>query len=253
MRCDQIREQLVDYLAGRLDGEVRSGVEEHFRNCAWCQEDVAMWNRLGGLPEERPSPVLRERVDAMLAAFEEGRAEAKRPVAGYRIPARMAAPVWALASLLIGVFAGHFLRGNGEMVELRQEIRAMRQTVAVSLLQQSSASERLRGVNASFRLERPEPEVVLALVRTLKGDSSVDVRLAAIDALRRVGQDPSARQGMVEALPQQDSPLVQLALIDLLVEVRERRAAEPLGRLRQDDGTDAAVRQRAEWGLRQLQ
>jgi HEAT repeat protein/putative zinc finger protein len=248
MRCDQIREQLVDYLAG-LEGEARAAVEEHVRNCAWCQEDVAMWNRLGSLSEERPSPVLRDRVGAMLAAFEEGRAEVKRPV----IPARVAPPVWAVASLLVGVLVGHLLRGNGEMVELRQEMRAMRQTVAVSLLQQSSASERLRGVNASFRLERPEPEVVSALVRTLKGDSSVDVRLAAIDALRRVGQDPSARQGMVEALPQQDSPLVQLALIDLLVDVRERRAAEPLGRLRQDAGTDAAVRQRAEWGLRQLQ
>ena len=249
MRCDQIREQLVEYLAGRLEAGDLAAVEEHVRNCAWCQEDAAMWKRLGRLPEERPSPVLRERVEEMLAAFEEGRAEVKRPV----MPARVAAPVWAVASLVLGVLIGHALRGNGEMTELRQEIRAMRQTVAVSLLQQNSASERLRGVNASYRLERPEPEVVSALVRTLKGDSSVNVRLAAIDALRRVGQDPSARQGMVEALPQQDSPLVQLALIDLLVEVRERRAAESLGRLREDAGADAAVRQRAEWGMRQLQ
>lgn len=250
MRCDQIREQLVDYLAGRLEGDARVPVDEHLRNCAWCQEDVAMWNRLGGLPDQSPSPLLRERVDVMLAAFEEGRAEGKR----YRIPAvRSWAPVWAAASLVVGVIAGQALRGDGQLAELRQEIRSMRQMVAVSLLQQPSASERLRGVNWSYRLERPEPEVVSALVRTLKYDASVDVRLAAVDALRRVSQDPATRQGLVEALARQDSPLVQLALIDLLVEVRERQAIEPLGRLRQEAGTDDAVRQRAEWGLRQLQ
>ena len=34
MRCDQIREQLVEYLAGRLEAEDRAAVEEHVRNCA---------------------------------------------------------------------------------------------------------------------------------------------------------------------------------------------------------------------------
>jgi len=257
MRCDQIRDRLAEYLAGELAGEARANVEQHVQGCVWCQEDVDMWSRLGRLEEEQPSPRLRQRVEATIEAFGEGRTAARRPGPGFGIPSRAWTPVWALASLVAGVLGGHLLwrsgSNGGELAELRQEIRAMRQTVAVSLLQQTSASERLRGVNWSYRLEQPDPEVIAALVRTLKYDQSVDVRLAAVDALRRAGRDPAAREGLVEALERQESPLVQLAVIDLLVDLRERRAAEPLSRLQENAGVHGAVRQRAESGLRQLQ
>jgi hypothetical protein len=257
MKCEEIREQLIAYLAGQATPEGRALVEEHLQSCAWCQEDAAMWSRLGHLPEEHPTPALRERVEALIAAYQEGLAEARVSRPGYWIPPRASGLAWALASLLVGVFAGHVLwpsgSDGGELAGLREEIRSMRQMVAVSLLQQSSASERLRGVNWSYRLEQPDPEVTSALIRTLKYDGSVDVRLAAVDALRRMARDPGTRQELVEALPRQDSPLVQMALIDLLAEVRERSAAEPLRRLREDAEVDDAVRQRAEWALRQLQ
>jgi len=257
MRCDEIREQMADYLAGRLDATGRAAVEDHVGTCAACSEDVEMWARMGRLGEERPSAALGARVQAMIGAFEEGRTET--PAAEARpwvLPRPATAGAWALASLVAGLLLGRLFwqpaAPHGELTAMRQEIRAMRQMVAVSLMQQSSASERLRGVNWSYRLERPDPEVVEALVQTLKYDTSVDVRLAAVDALRRAGQVPEVRQGLVEALARQDSPLVQLAVLDLVVELRERRAVESLQRLSRDAAADQIVRQKAEWGLRQL-
>jgi HEAT repeat protein len=140
-----------------------------------------------------------------------------------------------------------------EMAELRKELRDTRQLAVLSMFQSQSASERLQGVSYSTRSDRPDPEVLAALMHTLRYDSSVDVRLAALDALRRYNTQPAVRDGMVESLAKQNSPMVQIALIDQLVEMKERKAADSIKRLEQDPKLNPAVRERARWGLRQLQ
>ena len=101
-------------------------------------------------------------------------------------------------------------------------------------------------------MQRPNNEVLTALLNTVKYDSNVNVRLAAVDALHQFADEPIVRQGLIEALRMQDSPLVQIALIDLMVEIRERRAIDVLKRLRREQELNDAVKQRAEWGLKQL-
>jgi len=58
----------------------------------------------------------------------------------------------------------------------------------------------------------------------------VDVRLAALDALGRHGNQPQVRAGLLDALQAQQSPLVQVAVIDLIVELRDTKAIEELRR-----------------------
>jgi len=135
---------------------------------------------------------------------------------------------------------------------LREELRGMRQMVTLSLLQQQSASERLKGVTSSSQIEQPGREVVSALIETLRNDSNVNVRLASVDALRRFGGRETVRRDVVAALPQQDSPLVQIALIDFLLEAQGPDAAMTLRRIAEDMMFDKAVRARAERGLRQV-
>jgi HEAT repeat protein len=78
------------------------------------------------------------------------------------------------------------------------------------------------------------------------------VRLAALDALSRHGNQPQVRNGLVETLQTQESPLVQVALIDALVEMRDTAAVRQLQRVRQDPNSNPAVRQRAEWAIEKL-
>jgi hypothetical protein len=124
--------------------------------------------------------------------------------------------------------------------------------MAVSLLQQQSAIERLRGVNYSVGLETADDHVVDALVETLRGDSSVDVRLAAADALRKYSKRPRVRAAVADALPVQDSPLLQIALIDALAEWKEPRAVQSFEFLASRPDTDASVKQRLEAALAEL-
>lgn len=266
MKCEEFANLGPDYLQGSLPKEAAVAMDAHRESCANCAADVAMWHDLGKLPELEPSPALKQRFDALLSAYEEGRWERKkyqpaRPSSAWtsfewlRVPLAQAA---VLALVMFGGFyAGKYFRtdqnATPDIASLRQELRETRQLATLTLLQQQSASQRLEGVSYSARAERPDPEILAALMHTLKHDSSVDVRLAALDALRRYNNQPTVREGVVESLATQNSPMVQIAIIDMLVELKEARAAQQIKKLEQNPQLDPTVRERARWGLAQLQ
>ena len=111
----------------------------------------------------------------------------------------------AVALLAIVVWDGGLVRRtppepDPALVELRRELHDMRQMLMLSLMQQQSATERLRGVSESVQIDQPGAEIVRALLETLKHDPNVNVRLACVDALRRFSEQDVVRRGTVEAL-----------------------------------------------------
>ena len=167
----------------------------------------------------------------------------------------------SFALLGMGVGVGYEIRpekkeaqpvAGSEVAQLRGEVSNMRQMVALSLMQQQSAGERLRGVSWAYRVESSDTEVLSALLSTVNNDASVNVRLAAVDALHAFGASPVTRTAMVQSIRKQTSPLVQIALIDLLVDLKVTDAATELKRFGSDDTVDASVRERAKWALGKL-
>jgi len=120
-------------------------------------------------------------------------------------------------------------------------------------LQQQSASERLRGVDYAYRVEQSDTQVLTALMHAVNHDPNVNVRLAAVDALRKFSRSPAVRNTLGQSLAKQDSPLVQIALIDLIVEMRDKGAANSLQTLERNPAANKDVKERAVWGLSQLQ
>jgi anti-sigma factor RsiW len=269
MNCDRAAELMPDYFQGTLNHEGADELDDHMEKCAACRETVAMWNDLALLPEEQPSPASRERFQAMLAAYQEGRSSKTGLHAGPRKDAvlfwgfgnwgrAMAAGLaCALALLAIGFLAGRYANNSdfhaqAELAAVHTELTNMRQLVVLSMLQQQSATERLQGITWSTQEAQADPQVLAALVHTLRYDSSVDVRLAALDALGRHGNQPQVRAGLLDALQAQQSPLVQVAVIDLIVELRDTKAIEELQKVQQDPSLNPAVRERAQWAIRKL-
>ena len=255
MNCEQASEYLPEYWDSALDEIPRRELEAHLQTCAACREEAArlkaFWFRLGAIPDEAPDAASRGRFDAMLADYR----RAVRPSRVDRIlenwwPRRPAVQVaCAMGMLAIGLLAGHALtvdvQGRGEVARLRDEIASTRQLVALSLLRESSASERLKGVDWSDRLPHPEPQVVNALLETVNYDDTVDVRLAAVDALRRLSSEADVQSRMASALPVQDSPLVQIALIDALSDSRSAQARDAIRRVAELRNVDPLVREHA--------
>jgi len=90
------------------------------------------------------------------------------------------------------------------------------------------------------------------LLRVLKLDPNVNVRLAAVDALQQFVQNPDVRKGLIDALGHSQSPLVQIALIHAMVQANEKDSLAVLKALLEDADIDPNVRERAEWALQKL-
>jgi hypothetical protein len=267
MTCNEFEELLPDFLQKNLSSEQLGNAKAHMQECSECAAVTALWGKLSMLPAETAPARLRNRFEAMLNAYQEGRwehdklKEQKRklaPVWGigdwFRAPAaQMAfAMVFLIAGLLIGRALDKPQASTSELASLHQEVTSMKQLVVLSMLQQQSASERLQGVNWSLQVNHPDPEILAALLHTLRADGSVDVRLAALDALRRYNTEPKVRKGLVDALQTQQSPLVQIALIDALVDLHESDAVQHIKKFEQTPNLNPTVRQRAQWGINKL-
>ena len=272
MKCEKLREKSADYLAGELDEKSLEEVRGHLADCPACREEMeglsAIWAKLGVLPKELPGSALRSRFYEMLQAYMEdtaidqerkGFGQALSGWLGRLMPKRPAYQLaLSLALIAAGLGSGYLLSvrprsaARTEVAGLKGEVDDMRRIVAVSLLKQASPSERLMGVSWSARIDRPGDEIIQTLLETLNNDPNVNVRLAAVDALYLFYDHPEVKEGLLGSLAGQTSPLVQMSLINLLVEIRERRAAEALERLIQDEKLNPKVKKRAELGLVQL-
>jgi hypothetical protein len=265
MTCEQMTELLPEYFRLQLNQPQQSTVELHLQDCSDCAEQVRLWKQLGELGDEQPGPMLKRRFDALLAAYQEGRWEhdhlaSQRLVGGRSFWGWFRAPLPQLAMagllLVVGFGLGKYFdqpsTTRGDLAALHREVSSMRQLLVLSMLQQQSASERLQGVNWSQQLQQPDPEIISALIRSLKSDSSVDVRLAALDSLRRYSRESTVRQGVAEALNPKQSPLVQIAVIDALVEMRDRSAVARLQTFQQSPNITPVVRERARRGIDSL-
>jgi hypothetical protein len=257
MKCEEVKLLLADYWAQTLRDQDEFELEAHFATCPACREETArleaLWKGLAVLPPEEPDSKMRSRFYESLGAYRLG-AESRASKWGPLTPTLQIAA--SLAILALGLAAGYSLRPDktgDQVAQLREEVSGMRQLVALSLLQQQSASERLRGVQYAYRSEPSNTEVQAALLTAINNDASINVRLAAVDALHTFSGSPTTRQAVMEALSKQNAPLVQVALIDLLVDFRERQAASELRRLAADNSVNDGVKQRALWALETLQ
>jgi hypothetical protein len=267
MTCDQVKEHIADYLAGVLSPTEAEELDEHFAGCAACKQETAAlsetWEMLGLLEQEQPSAQLRARFYQSLESYREG-LESAAPA-----PARTPAPVkrrlfdwgwqgwaWSAALLVAGLGLGQSLgmrdRGRADLAGLQDEVHHMRQLVTLSLLEQQSASERLRGVDYAYRVDQSDTQVLSALLHAVNHDPNVNVRLAAVDALRKFSANPSVKGQLDQSLSKQE-PLVQLALIDFMVDTRDKTGVPSLAALERSPDADKNVKEKAQWGLSQLQ
>ena len=268
MTCERIREQIPEALAGGLDKASREALVEHLEGCANCRTEVAelnaVWRGLEAVKigmDPAPDESAKARFQEMLAAYQAGMAAVQPAVRPAKSQWFAWFPAWQFAMaaglLLGGILLGRYLPqaggGGAEMAQLRSQVENLHQMVALSMLQQQSPSARMRGVTYSEKFAQPDPQVLDALLQAVNHDSNVNVRLSAVDALQKFATDPETARAMVNSVAGQDSPLVQIALIDMLVQLNARNVAPDLERISKDLRMDEMVRQRAAWALHKME
>ena len=279
MTCDETKLLLSEYWSQSLGEAQELAFEAHLVTCDPCRGEVErlgeIWKNLALIPgstkDFEPSVNMRSRFYETLGAYRQGLDSAPKLSLWQKIVAYWPKqPQWQMASsfalLVVGLGVGYMIRPGvqapvqgqapaqgGELSQLRGEVSSMRQMVALSLMQQQSAGERLRGVSYAYQAPSSDTQVLSALLTAVNQDDSVNVRLSAVDALHAFGSSPVMRSAVLQSIRKQHTPLVQVALIDLLVDLKEKDAVPELGALAADSGINESVRQHAKWAMGKLQ
>ena len=262
MTCDEAKACFAGDWCGMLRAPERTELKHHLEDCTACRQEAegleSLWTKLDSLPAEEPPPEMRDRFYAALGAYGEGFSAAslrERRKGNFAwLPVGVAA-----ATLLIGLGLGYAVssqkssRESTEIAQLRGDVNGMRELVALSLLRQQSASERLRGVSWANQVESSDGQVLAALLDSVNHDPNVNVRLAAADALRTFAMTSTARSEIAKAILPQSAPLVQIALIDLVVDLKDSSSITELKQVAGNDSLNPGVRERAAWAIERLQ
>jgi hypothetical protein len=149
--------------------------------------------------------------------------------------------VAAVLLLSLGVALGYSLRsGSG------------RSDPAMAGLRNGTMADRMEAIALVNTRTPGQGEVASALLDRISHDSSLQVRLSAVEALYLFGADPELSRQIEAAIPGQSRPEVQLALIDLLGALRQKRATDALRRLMSEEQLPNEARRRAGERLAQM-
>lgn len=167
-----------------------------------------------------------------------------------------------LILLLIGFSAGQFMNENSgasteQVTALQQEVQQMKEALMYSdNYQQASAGERLSAVKMTTRFasgdNKLDQQITDILIYTMNNDKSVNVRMAAADALFQFRNEEQIQKALVNSLTQQEDPQMQLTLIDMVVKLKARGALNEMNKLLMDSDTRDIVRERLQAGIAEL-
>ncbi|QGY43734.1 hypothetical protein GM418_08705 [Maribellus comscasis] len=162
-------------------------------------------------------------------------------------------PAFAVIIFLAGIIGGILIDNRGaENRQLIAELQNTRETLMLTLFEQSSAIDRLKAVNLSEKLVAPDQQVIQALLTTLNNDDNVNVRLAAVEALFRYSNQPEVREGLIEAIPNQDSPMVLITLSKAMVLLQEKKSVENLKQILNDKNLDQDVKNKIDENIQKI-
>ncbi len=253
----------MDYLSGNLtEGEAKefeTFLEAHVECREKYEELMQSWEQLQAMQTPDPSEKMDEAFFNMLSSViekEQGKAPKQSIVS---MLSGIFRPQWVIGSflLLIGLGVGYFLRPEVEPIPTQtiaanNETEEVRQKLVLTLLDQPSANQRLQGVSEANKFENADDIVIKALLKTLNSDPNVNVRLAAIESLTNYVDKPEVRQGLVQSIPNQESPILQITLANLMVALQEKSSIAPFKQLLKQKELDTTVKKRIERSIESI-
>ena len=250
MEKDKMNELVAKYNEGLADPKEIQWIEELIEHgeleLTQLHNLHQLDEQLVKMKEETPSMKLDSRFYEMLASEK----RKQKPSSSFSWPEwKILLPRLALVSclLLIGFVAGYWLQrpsSGTEVQQLTQQVEGLKEMMMISLLEKESATERLKAVSLTQDINDPSKQVTIALLKTLNADPNVSVRLAALDALQGYAQLPQVREGLVRSIAMQESPLVQVALAELMVAIQEKSSVSELKKVLAQKATPKEVKEK---------
>jgi hypothetical protein len=257
MNTHEWESRLIDYMDGKATEAERKAVEhELLRNEAVRNLYNQLTEIIGTINKARvlePSGKLKANFEQALQEEVAVQSKPTKIIFFSPVVYRVAA---GFVLLLVGLAIGYKINQSNveadKLVKLEQQLEENRRMMLAMMDNQLSASQRMMGVSVAYEMEKPDDEIVNVLVKTLNEDVNTNVRLAALDALGKFSNEVQVRNELIGSLKIQKDPVVQIALIQLLVKMKEKSVLNQLEKLTRDAGTLKAVKDEAHAGILKL-
>lgn len=267
MEQEKIEIWMMDYLSDSLDVDGRKDFEKFLQDNPERQKQFEelnqTWNQLDRVSKPEASEEMDRTFFDMLHAeiekAENSKSNSKSWMAA--ITEILWKPQMAYGILLLGLglMGGYLMNSGGTqnsipttIVSSPNETEEVREQLVLTLLDQPSANQRLQGINEVNKIGKIDQTVIKALLKTLNNDPNVNVRLAAIESLANYLDNPMVREGLVQSIVKQDSPMVQVTLANLMVALQEKKSIEPFKALMRTEGLDKSVKQKLETSINSI-
>lgn len=257
MNATEIKELIARYNSGAASPHDVKEIEKLIENGVLSISDLddlkVLENQILNLDAPVPPLSMDDNFYHMLA-------KEKRNARGFEwrkffsLPELLPRMAFAAVTLIIGLAGGYFLRTpdkqSGSQIEmLSEQVTQLKEMMMLTLLEKESASDRLKAVSLSSELDQASEKVTSALLQTLNSDENVNVRLAALEALRPYAKDSDVRQEIIRSIGKQQSPLVQVALAELMVELQDKSSVKELEKILHNERTPRDVKKKIEQSI----
>ncbi|MEL7001714.1 MAG: HEAT repeat domain-containing protein [Bacteroidota bacterium] len=263
MNDEKMKELMIDYVEGRLEGELKDFVEKQIDKRSELREEIEELRQgvdlLQSDIELDPDSTFKLNFEKMLEEeIESFSSEVNEESKGAKVIKMNYLPriAAAIALLVSGAFVGWWVNNQNdnsdELTAMHDEIKETRRLVMESLNDEQSASTRLNGVNVAYSTITPDNEIIQVLIKTLSNDDNTNVRLAAARALQKFSDIPLARKALLDGITTQDDAVVQIELINIIVEMKETGALEQLEEVIKNDEALQTVKDEAHMAVFKL-
>src|ERR1700689_2473553 len=186
MKCDNYKEELNLLITGYINPSDKKKLLDHLAACPDCRTEFEtmqkIWSMMGEIPMPSPSSGMEKGFTAMLENFKQEAPQHKNllQVFSDRLKGLWNQhPMWQFAysiiilivGLGIGYSSNHYrqtaVADNKQIDSLSSQVSEMKQMIMLSLLENPSASERIRAVSYTEQISSVNKKVIDALFATL--------------------------------------------------------------------------------------
>ena len=261
MKKAKFEERIAEYLSGEMSPQQKEELKQILKQNGYELNDLEdlenMFKELDEFRVPEPSKKMDDRFYSMIEEFKgkERKIEKKKEkvdsIFNSLFPQKYIPQLaYSLLLLIIGWAVGTWIfpttKYENQLTQMSTQIREMRQVMMLSMLDLPSATERIKAVNITNKLDNVGDKIIKALLYTLNNDPNENVRIITVEALVDFADDPRVRKGLIQSITKQESPLVQIALADAMLVLQGKNAVEQFKQLLQKKDLNDTVRNRLE-------
>tara|TARA_R110002073_G_scaffold279026_1_gene443096 strand:- start:373883 stop:374668 length:786 start_codon:yes stop_codon:yes gene_type:complete len=250
MKCDETQSKLIDFIEHNLLKKDTIEVAAHLKSCKSCETELKemqqLLNNIAISEIEHPSENLRLNFEQMLSD-EKQRMPTKvvklQSKPNWKSYLQIAASIALIVSAFLLGRQQNSLQFDRQVTELKNEGLLGKQTTMLALMENKSASKRIKGVQYIEEFSDPDPAIVNALVERMLHDENSNVRLTAVNALQAFITTDIVKEGYIKVLDTEKDPGIQIIVIQLLVKIQSEKAMKPMQKLLEQEETQSFVKE----------